>query len=87
MTTDRPLADDIPTDRAWRTGRRIYIRCGYNSRTNTDLRDIGAKWDADVRALWVGSGKADHVLAILAAATERAAAVEAVKATASESGV
>jgi hypothetical protein len=78
----KPLTDTIPTDRAWKEGRRIYIRCGYQSRTNTDLRNLGAHWDADARALWIGSGKAAQVIAILTAAAERVAAVEAVKATA-----
>lgn len=81
-----PLHDDIPTDRAWRTGRRVYVRCGYQSQLNTELRDLGGRWDADERALWVGSGKADKVIPLVAAAIERAAAIETVKATATETG-
>lgn len=83
----KPLTEGIPTTTAWREGRRIYIRCGYQSRTNTDLRDIGAKWDADERALWVGSTKADKVIEILTDASKRVEAAKTVKASATEAGL
>lgn len=97
MAKQTPLTDTTPTTRAWKEGRRIYIRCGYNSRLNGDLRAIGAKWDPDALspaathtdrpgALWVGSGKAEQVIALIEAADERAAAAEQVKADATESG-
>ena len=79
MAEPRPLADDIPIDRAWKIGRRIYIRCGYASSLNAQLREVGAKWDRDVRALWVGTGKAANVLPLIRAQDERVAAITAIK--------
>lgn len=75
----QPIADDIPVDRAWKTGRRIYIRCGYQSTLNTALRQIGATWDSEQRALWVGSGKLDQVVPLVQAQAQRIAQVEQVK--------
>lgn len=79
VTTKR-LAEDIPLERAWKSGRRIYVRCGYRSRLNDQIRDLGGKCDADERALWVGSGKAEQVVTAVRAAEERGAQVEATKA-------
>lgn len=76
----KAIADDIPTEKAWKIGRRIYVRCGYESRLNSQLREIGASWDRDVRALWVGSTKLAQVLPLLRAQAERIAKVSAVKA-------
>jgi hypothetical protein len=76
----KPLAGDIPTEKAWRVGRRIYVRCGYQSKLNGQLRGIGAKWDGEVRALWVGSGKLDQVLPLVRATAERAQQIERIKA-------
>ena len=75
-----PIHPDIPVERAWKVGRRIYVRCGYKSQLNTQMREIGAKWDGDERALWVGSGKVDQVVPLVQAAAERGAAIDAVKA-------
>lgn len=77
--TPKPVMDGVATDRAWQVGRRIYIRCGYNSRLNQDLIALGAKWDAEQRARWVGSSKKTQVVALLEAQAERIAAIEAVK--------
>lgn len=65
--------------RCWKEGRRIYVRCGYRSQANTEMRDIGAKWDRDAGALWVGSGKAPLVVQILNDAATRAEQVEGQK--------
>lgn len=62
MATTKVLAEDIPTTTAWQTGRRLYIRCGYQSRLNAVLRDLGAHWDREQRALWIGSTKREAVL-------------------------
>lgn len=70
---------DISLEKAWRSARRIYIRAGYKSQLNNELRDIGAKWDAGERALWVGSGKLNQVTTAVLAQGERIAAVEAIK--------
>lgn len=78
--TVRPIREDIPTDKAWQTGRRLYVRAGYKSKLNDALRAAGAKWDPEQKALWVGSTKREAVLAALGAADERRAAVEEVKA-------
>lgn len=75
-----PIADDISLDKAWKVGRRIYVRCGYGSTLNVELREIGARWDGDVGALWVGTGKLDKVLPLVQAQVERIAAVAEVKA-------
>lgn len=37
-------------------GRRIYVR-GNTYPIKNALRDIGAKWDADARAWWIGTTK------------------------------
>jgi hypothetical protein len=86
QTARKPLAEGIPTELAWRAGRRIYVRCGYQSTLNTELRDIGARWDNEVRALWLGSGKADKVIPLVRARIERVAAIEKVKADATANG-
>jgi hypothetical protein len=70
---------DIPDEKAWQQGRRIYIRCGYNSILNGQVREIGGKWDRDEGALWVGTGKRDQVIPLILAQAERASATEAVK--------
>lgn len=82
MTTakTRPLADGIPLDKAWREGRRVYVRCGYTSKLNEQLRRLGATWDHDHRALWVGSGKADQVTPLVRASLARIGEVAEVKA-------
>jgi len=76
----KPVAEDIPADRAWKAGRRIYVRCGYKSQFNEGLRAIGAKWDPEVRALWVGSQKADQAMGLIRGAQERAERIDDVKA-------
>lgn len=58
----RELHPDLPIERAWRMGRRIYLRCGQHSVLSQRLHQLGAKWDVRERSLWVGSGKADRVL-------------------------
>ena len=83
-TTTKPLAEDIPLERAWKAGRRIYVRCGYRSLLNDQIRDLGGKWDRDERALWVGSGKVAQVLTAVRAAEERGVKVEQVKAAGHE---
>lgn len=95
MTTDpRPLTEDIPANRfdptthtdhpyaAWRTGRRIYVACPYRSTVNTAVRELGARWDADARALWLGykADKAEAIVELIRAAYGRRAEVMAVKA-------
>lgn len=76
----KPISEHIPIDRAWQEGRRVYVRCGYRSKLNQQMRQLGARWDADQRALWVGSTKKPAVLALLAEAAERMERVEGVKA-------
>lgn len=70
---------DIAEDRAWKAGRRIYVRAGYKSQLSDALYGIGAKWDRDERALWVGSGKLEQVVPLVLAQAERAAEVVATK--------
>jgi hypothetical protein len=55
-------------------GRRLYIRCGYESRLGDALRGIGATWDREEKGLWVGTGKAELLPPLLSAEkAERAA--------------
>ncbi|MGW2416907.1 hypothetical protein ACWCV5_32735 [Streptomyces tubercidicus] len=55
----REVHPDLPTDRMWQQGRRLYARCGRHSRLSEALHAMGAKWDMRAQALWVGSGKRD----------------------------
>lgn len=80
MTEITAIHADIPTDQAWKVGRRIYVVAGYKSQLNSDLRALGAKWDSDERALWVGSGKLDQVLPLIRAQAQRVEQAQAVKA-------
>lgn len=76
----RPFADGVPTDLAWRQGRRIYVRAGYHSTLNQDLLQAGAKWDPDVKARWVGTTKAPLIAPLISAHQERVQAITDVKA-------
>jgi hypothetical protein len=67
----KPISGGVPAGRAWQVGRRIYVACGYESILGGQLREIGAHWDREVKRLWIGSGKKERVLALLAAAEER----------------
>lgn len=77
--THKPISETVPLDRAWQEGRRIYVRCGYKSTLNQQMRQLGARWDPDQRALWVGSTKKPAVLVLVAEAAERADRVARVK--------
>lgn len=76
---NKPVHPDIPVDRAWQTGRRLYVRCGYTSRLNTDLLGIGANWDKEVKARWVGSTKRQQLVEVLLAWKARIDEIEAIK--------
>lgn len=80
MSEKTALAPDVPTSTAWQKGRRVYVRCGYNSPLNTALRHLGAHWDGTERALWTGSTKKAAVIELVRAREERKKAVEDVKA-------
>lgn len=75
----KAISPDIPVDKAWKTGRRIYVRTGYKTQLNDQIRELGGKWDAGEHALWVGSGKLEQVIPLVLAQAQRAAAVQAVK--------
>jgi hypothetical protein len=79
MANTKPLDPEIPTDVAWQTGRRLYVRCGYKSQLNTALRNLGAHWDGTERALWIGSTKKAAVIEAVQAAETRKQAIQAVK--------
>jgi hypothetical protein len=76
---DRRIAPHIPTARAWKAGRRIYVTSAYKSRLGDELYGIGAKWDRDEGARWVGSGKLNQVIPLIEAHEERVARTQAVK--------
>lgn len=79
-TGPTPAAEDIPIDRAWRQGRRLYVRCGYRSALNAELRAIGARWDDDQRALWVGPTRFERALPLIRAYVRKLERIEATKA-------
>lgn len=76
----RPFADEVPTDLAWRQGRRIYVRAGYHTTLNKSLIQAGAKWDPEVGARWVGTGKASIVAPLIDAHLDRIRDVTDIKA-------
>jgi hypothetical protein len=71
---------DIPTDRAWQVGRRIYIRCSKDSQLGQQLFEMHATWDPDVRARFVGTQRKALVIPLILEHLERIAAVDAVRA-------
>ncbi|MEU7822936.1 hypothetical protein [Catellatospora sp. NPDC049133] len=77
MTAPKPLHPDIPIDRAWQEGRRIYVRCGYKSQLNQDLIALKSNWDADKRVRWVSTAKRDQVVPLVLAAEQRRSQVQA----------
>lgn len=82
--TDAPIADGVPLSRAWRDGRRIYIVSAKDSPLSNKLWELGAAWDRDMRAHYVGTGKPglaklEQVLPLIREAEDRAARVQAVK--------
>lgn len=80
MSVRKRVDPGVSVDSLWQEGRRIYATCGYRSQLNTDLRAIGAKWDAGRRALWVGSTKRAAVIEAVRQATDRRAAIDQTKA-------
>lgn len=80
MADPTAIHPDIPLDKAWRAGRRIYVRAGYQSHLNDQMRALGAKWDPEAKALWVGTGKAQQVVPLVQAQVSRVAASADVKA-------
>ncbi len=55
-------------------GRRIYVTATTGSPLDGALRELGAKWDSQERALWVGTAKRARVEELLAAPAEELAA-------------
>ncbi|WP_157528173.1 hypothetical protein [Nocardia sp. NRRL S-836] len=72
MSTEKPLHDDVPLDHAWLIGRRTYVRCPKGSQLDQELIALGARWDWDQRARWVGTpAKRDRVRELVTADQER----------------
>lgn len=67
----KPLHEDVPPDLAWVVGRRIYVQTPKTSQLNEQLIGLGAKWDWEVHARWVGTGKRDAVLPLVLAAADQ----------------
>lgn len=74
MPDQKPLHEGVPLEHAWVQGRRIYVRTPKESQLNHELIALGAKWDWNERARWVGTGKRDQVLPLVLADEERARA-------------
>lgn len=65
--TDEPLPiRGADVGAAWKTARRVYVRSEWGSELSHRLRSLGARWDADVKAHWVGTRKLGDVEALLA---------------------
>jgi hypothetical protein len=79
VTVKTQIADDIPLSRAWKTGRRVYVRCARRSKVDDGLYALGSTWDREEEARWVGSGKLEQVIALIREADVVAAAPAAVK--------
>src|SRR5690606_1893099 len=76
----KPVDDHTPSEKAWKEGRRIYVRAGYGSALSEGMRRIRANWDRDRKAWWVGTGKQDLVLPLREEYRERVQAVQDIKA-------
>lgn len=79
MAGKTQIAGDIPLSRAWKAGRRVYVRCARRSRLDDGLYALGSTWDRDEEARWVGSGKLEQVIALIREADAAAEARAAVK--------
>src|SRR5205814_1924838 len=55
-------------DSSLSTARRIYVRTKYGEPVVEALRALGAKWDAENKAWWVGAAKRARVEELLVAA-------------------
>jgi hypothetical protein len=56
---------DVPLDRAWQVGRRVYVKAAKYTQLDDELYRLGAKWDAEAGARWVGSTKKQAVVELL----------------------
>ena len=65
-TAERRPIRGADIDTAWQTTRRVYVRSAYASELSNRLRSLGARWDTEAKALWVGVRKLDGVEALLA---------------------
>lgn len=75
----RTVHPDIPADRAWQEGRRLYARCGIHTTFSGQLHALGAQWDPSRRALWVSTRHRDSFTADAYAHHQRAARASAVR--------
>lgn len=57
---------DVPADRAWQVGRRVYVKAAKYTQLDDELYRLGAKWDGEAGARWVGSTKKPAVVELLA---------------------
>lgn len=76
---ERKSIENLPLDTIWQTGRRVYLRCGYRSAAHEQIKALGAHWDNDTKAWWIGSGQRDQVVEIARALIGRREAVAEVK--------
>lgn len=74
------VAADIPADRAWKTGRRVYVRSAKGSALSEALWGANATWDREHGAHYIGTGKLEALLPLIREAGGRAARVQDVKA-------
>lgn len=80
---DKPpqkIHDEIPVERAWQDGRRIYIKCSKNSQLGQKLFEMQATWDGDVGARYVGTQRKNLVIPLILEHLARIAAVDEVRA-------
>jgi hypothetical protein len=50
------------------TGRRIYVKTAFGEPIVEKLKDLGAKWDGEVKCWWLGKAKKDAVEELLVSA-------------------
>ncbi|WP_433662529.1 hypothetical protein ACQPW1_10445 [Nocardia sp. CA-128927] len=66
----KPVAEDIPVEKAWKEGRRVYVRAARYSKLEEEMETKGT-WDGEVGANWIGTSKLDSVLPAIRADLER----------------
>ncbi|WP_344876154.1 hypothetical protein [Allokutzneria multivorans] len=67
----KPLHEDLPIEMAWIEGRRIYIRCAYDSDINQRLIAMNAEWHKERGLRYVGTVRKAKVLEVLSVEIEQ----------------
>lgn len=73
------MVADLPLETIWMQGRRVYLRCEFKSGAQYAMKGLGAHWDQERKAWWIGSGRKNEVVAIARRLIERRQEVDDVK--------